>query len=52
MLDSLKVFSHDAMRAILDPLRKSENIRRLLRGLIYGRSTNYYLEGQTKKAGM
>ena len=50
--DSMKVFSHDAMRVVLDPLRKSENIRRVLRGLIYGRKANYYLEGQTKKAGM
>ena len=52
VMDSLKVFSHDAMRAVLDPLRKSESIRRLLRGLIYGRGADYYLEGQKKKAGM
>ena len=50
--DLLKVIAHDAMRAVLDPLRKSENIRRVLRGMIYGRNANYYLEGQTKKAGM
>ena len=52
MRDFLKVAAHDAMRLVLDPLRKSENIRRVLRGLIYGRKANYYLEGQTKKAGM
>jgi hypothetical protein len=52
ILDSMKVFSHDAMRAVLDPLRKSENIRRFLRRLIYGPGANYYLEDQTKKAGM
>jgi hypothetical protein len=52
MMDSMKVFSHDAMRALIDPLRKSEGIRRFLRGMIYGRSANYYLRGQTKKAGM
>ena len=51
-LDALKVMAHDALRALLDPLRKSESIRRFLRGLIYGRSANYYLEGQAKKAGM
>ncbi len=51
-LDLMKVFVHDAMRAVIDPLRKSENIRRILRGLIYGRKANYYLEGQAKKAGM
>ncbi|MGB8315058.1 MAG: cupin-like domain-containing protein [Aestuariivirga sp.] len=50
--DFLKVAAHDAMRMVLDPLRKSESIRRVLRGLIYGRKANYYLEGQTKKAGM
>ncbi len=44
--------AHDAMRAVIDPLRKSESIRRFLRGLIYGRKANYYLEGQAKKAGM
>lgn len=42
--DGLKVFAHDAMRAAIDPLRKSEPVRRLLRGLIYGRKANYYLE--------
>jgi hypothetical protein len=51
-LDALKVMAHDALRAVLDPLRKSESIRRFLRGLIYGRNANYYLEGQAKKAGM
>jgi hypothetical protein len=50
--DFLKVAAHDAMRMVLDPLRKSESIRRVLRRLIYGRKANYYLEGQTKKAGM
>jgi len=52
LMDSMKVFSHDAMRALIDPLRKSESVRRFLRGLIYGRNANYYLRGQTKKAGM
>ncbi len=51
-LDELKVMAHDALRAVLDPLHKSESIRRFLRGLIYGRKANYFLEGQTKKAGM
>ena len=32
--DALKVIAHDTMRAVLDPLRKSESIRRFLRGLI------------------
>jgi hypothetical protein len=46
-LDAAKVFAHDAMRAVIDPLRKSENARKLLRSLIYGKKANYYL--QTKK---
>ncbi len=50
--DAAKVVGHDVMRAVLDPLRKSENIRRVLRGLIYGKKANYFLEGQAKKAGM
>ncbi len=50
--DAAKVFAHDAMRAVIDPLRKSEAMRRMLRGLIYGKKANYYLEGQAKKAGM
>jgi D-lyxose ketol-isomerase len=50
--DAAKVFAHDAMRAVIDPVRKSENARRVLRGLIYGKKANYYLEGQTTKAGM
>ena len=47
----MKVIAHDAMRAVIDPLRKSESIRRVLRGLIYGRKANYYLEGRAKKGG-
>lgn len=44
MKDAAKVFAHDAMRAVIDPLRKSEAARKLLRGLIYGRKANYYYE--------
>ena len=40
----------DAFRAVVDPLRKSEAIRRTLRGLIYGKKANYYLE--TNKRAM
>ena len=43
-LDGAKVFAHDAMRAVIDPLRKSEKIRNLLRRAIYGRKANYYLK--------
>ena len=41
-LDALKVIVHDAVRLVLDPLRKSERLRRLLRGAIYGKEANYY----------
>ena len=44
MADMLKVMAHDLMRAVVDPLRKSETIRKILRGLIYGRKANYYYE--------
>lgn len=47
-LDAAKVFMHDAMRAIIDPLRKSEAARRILRGLIYGKKANYYLDVRPK----
>jgi hypothetical protein len=41
-MDGAKVFMHDAARAVIDPLRKSEAMRRMLRRLIYGREANYY----------
>jgi hypothetical protein len=44
LADGAKVFVHDMARAVIDPLRKSETIRNGLRGLIYGRKANYYLE--------
>lgn len=51
-LDATKVLAHDAMRAVIDPLRKSESMRRMLRGLIYGRKANYYYDTKAEKAGM
>jgi hypothetical protein len=41
--DACKVVLHDMMKAVLTPLRKSENLRRIIRGLIYGKNANYYL---------
>ena len=52
MWDAAKVMMHDAVRVVLDPLRKSEGIRRFLRGLIYGKKANYYLETAPKKTAM
>lgn len=51
VLDGLKVFAHDAMRAVIDPLRKSETARRLIRRIIYGKKANYYLK-DAKPGGM
>ena len=52
VMDGIKVFAHDAMRAVLDPLRKSESMRKVLRALIYGRKANYYYETNAKQTGM
>lgn len=42
--DLAKVIGHDVMRLMIDPLRKSEGLRRMLRGAIYGKNANYYLK--------
>lgn len=41
-LDGAKVFAYDAMRAGLEPFRRSESLRRLLRRVLFGRKANYY----------
>jgi hypothetical protein len=51
-LDAAKVIAHDAARAVIDPLRKTETARRILRGLIYGKNANYYLDARPKKSGL
>jgi hypothetical protein len=51
-LDTAKVIAHDMLRAVLDPLRKSERMRILIRGLIFGKKANYYLNTKPGKAGM
>jgi hypothetical protein len=48
MLDAAKVIVHDGARMLIEPLRRSEGIRRVLRGLVYGRGANYYYEGTDK----
>jgi Cupin-like domain len=50
--DAAKVVLHDAMRTVIDPIRKSQSARNLLRALIYGKKANYYLESDTKKPAM
>ena len=48
MRDAAKVFAHDAMRMVIDPIRKSDGARKLLRGLIYGKKANYYMKQEAK----
>jgi hypothetical protein len=50
-MDAAKVVLHDVAFGILNPIRKSETMRRMLRGLIYGKKANYYLD-KPKQAGM
>jgi Cupin-like domain len=50
-LDAAKIIAHDTVRAVVDPLRKSEMARRLLRGLVYGKKANYYYNDKSEKSG-
>ncbi len=43
-LDGVKALAHDAAHALIQPLRKSERMRRLLRQVLFGRKANYYYE--------
>jgi len=43
--DGAKVALHDGARLVTEPLRRSEALRRGLRGLIYGSGANYYYRG-------
>lgn len=45
-LDGLKVAAYTAMRSALEPLRRSERMRRLLRSVVFGKKANYYYEAQ------
>jgi hypothetical protein len=33
---------------VIDPIRKSEGARKMLRGLIYGKKANYYMKQEAK----
>jgi hypothetical protein len=44
LADAAKIIVHDMVRAVLDPLRRSARLRRMLRAIIYGRNANYYLD--------
>ncbi len=56
LLDAAKVIAHDAAMLVLNPIRKSEGARRVIRGLIYGKDANYYYnkkpKAQTGQVGM
>ncbi|MGA0593590.1 cupin-like domain-containing protein [Enterovirga sp. CN4-39] len=45
-LDGIKAAAYTALRAPLEPLRRSERLRNLLRGALFGRNANYYLAGR------
>lgn len=47
--DVVKVIVHDVFKGMIEPLRKSETIRRALRRVIYGRRANYYYDNNDKK---
>lgn len=40
--DKAKVIAHDLARALIDPLRKTESAKRLIRRVVYGENANYY----------
>ncbi len=48
VMDAVKVFAHDAAILVLEPLRKSEKMRRLIRRIVYGREANYYYRDTAK----
>ncbi|MCX5494564.1 cupin-like domain-containing protein [Kaistia dalseonensis] len=48
--DGLKVAAYTLARVPIEPLRRSEAMRRRLRGLIFGRKANYFYAKPGKKA--
>ncbi len=44
--DNMKVALYSASRAVIKPLRRSEGMRRFLRGLIFGKKANYFYQAQ------
>ncbi len=42
VLDAVKVLAYRLGRTALEPLRRSESVRRALRSLLFGRRANYY----------
>ncbi len=46
LADAVKAAAYTALRAPLEPLRRSERLRNLIRGALFGRGANYYLAGR------
>ncbi len=46
VLDAVKAAAYTALRAPLEPLRRSEKLRNFIRGALFGRNANYYLAGR------
>jgi len=49
--DAAKAAAYTLARAPLEPLRRSETLRRRLRGLLFGRKANYYLGKSVSGSG-
>ena len=43
-LDSVKLAAWRSLRAVIEPLRKSETMRRIIRRIALGKNANYYLK--------
>jgi hypothetical protein len=48
--DAFKVLAHDVIFTVIDPLRRSNRLRKTIRALIYGRRANYYMEQRNEAA--
>jgi hypothetical protein len=46
--DGVKVAAYTAARAVVEPLRRSEGMRRRLRAVLFGRKANYYYREKTE----
>lgn len=49
-MDAVKIFTHDVFKMVIEPLRKSETMRRVLRSIIYGKKANYYYQNIAKNS--
>jgi hypothetical protein len=49
MLDAVKYSAMATMKAVADPLRKSEAVRRIIRRIALGKGANYYYGGDKPK---